>query len=70
MSLAANQGLYDGSLAAGLLWGLVTNNLEFKVWLLRCMLVAGIHGRLRAVRHILFIQALPALVTLLLFVNF
>lgn len=50
VALAA--GLYNGFLAAGLLWGLVTANLEFKIFFLLCVLVAGVYGGLTAVRRI------------------
>ena len=62
VSLAASQGSYNALLTAGLLWSLVKGNLEFKVFLL-CVLIAGVCGGLTAVGRILFIQALPALVT-------
>ncbi len=65
-SLAANQGLYNGFLAAGLAWGLWTGETPVKVFFLACVLVAGIYGGLTAKRSILYIQALPALVGLIL----
>ena len=67
-SLAANQGLYNGFLAAGLLWGLLLGPAGFgiKVFFLLCVIVAGVFGAATAKRSILYIQALPALVTLLL----
>ncbi len=60
--LAANQGLYNGFLAAGLFWGLSlgTNGTSVKVFFLGCVLVAGLYGAATANRKILFIQALPA----------
>jgi len=68
--LAANQGLYNGFLAAGLCWGLATPNplvaLHFKVFFLICVVVAGIYGALSVSRRIFVIQAVPALVGLLL----
>ena len=63
-SLAMNQGLYNGFLAAGLIFGLVKNNLGFKVFFLSCIVVAGIFGALTVKVSILFIQAAPALVAL------
>ena len=67
--LAANQGLYNGFLAAGLFWALVTNDgwesYKIAMFFLGCILVAGIYGGATANRRILFIQALPALVTML-----
>ncbi len=67
-TLAANQGLYNGFLAAGLVWGLSLGVAGFgiKVFFLACVLVAGIFGGLTASRKILWIQALPALIALLL----
>jgi putative membrane protein len=64
--LAANQGLYNGFLAAGLIWGLVQDNFEFKVFFLVCVIVAGLYGGFTVKRTILFIQALPAVLTLIL----
>jgi putative membrane protein len=66
--LAANQGLYNGFLAAGLLWGLYLGAAGFaiKVFFLSCVLVAGIYGGLTAKRKILLIQAAPALLGLIL----
>lgn len=63
--LAANQGLYNGFLAAGLLWGLARGTLEFKLFFLVCVLVAGLYGAATASRKILFIQALPAALALI-----
>ena len=64
-TLAANQGLYNGFLAAGLLWGLVVNSAAIKIFFLLCVLIAGIFGGFTARRSILYIQALPALLALL-----
>ena len=64
--LAMNQGLYNGFLAAGLLWGLLTNRRHVIVFFLCCVLVAGVFGAITAKLSILFIQALPALIALLL----
>ena len=60
--LAANQGLYNGFLAAGLLWGLSlgAEGTSIKVFFLGCVLVAGLYGAATASRKILFIQAMPA----------
>jgi putative membrane protein len=60
--LAANQGLYNGFLAAGLFWGLYLGHAgqSVKVFFLVCVLVAGLYGGLTANKRILFIQALPA----------
>lgn len=65
-TLAANQGLYNGFLAAGLFWGLWANLSAVKVFFLACVLVAGLFGGLTARRSILYFQALPGAVGLLL----
>jgi putative membrane protein len=64
--LAANQGLYNGFLAAGLVWGmsLGTAGTPVLVFFLLCVLIAGLYGALTASRKILFVQALPALIAL------
>ncbi|NML43990.1 DUF1304 domain-containing protein [Ramlibacter sp. G-1-2-2] len=66
--LAANQGLYNGFLAAGLVWGLVLGDAGtgVKVFFLVCVIVAGLFGAATASRKILFVQALPAAVALAL----
>lgn len=66
--LAANQGLYNGFLAAGLFWGLSlgAGGADVKVFFLVCILVAGLYGAATASRKILFIQAIPAAIGLLL----
>jgi putative membrane protein len=66
--LAANQGLYNGFLAAGLLWGLSlgAGGTPIKIFFLVCVLVAGLYGAWTASRKILFVQALPALLALIL----
>jgi len=65
-TLAANQGLYNGFLAAGLAWGLWLGEAGFsvKVFFLACVVVAGIFGAATASRKILYIQALPAALAL------
>ena len=65
--LAANQGLYNGFLAAGLFWGLSLGDsgAGVKVFFLCCVLVAGLYGAATASRKILFIQAIPAAIGLL-----
>ena len=67
-TLAANQGLYNGFLAAGLIWGLSlgAEGGSIKVFFLACVLIAGIFGAATANRKILFVQALPAAVGLVL----
>lgn len=66
--LAANQGLYNGFLAAGLGWGLLLGDAgnDIKVFFLACVLVAGLYGAATASRKILLIQALPAALGLVL----
>ena len=63
--LAANQGLYNGFLAAGLLWGLISGRRDVKAFFLACVIVAGVFGGLTAKMSILYMQALPGLVALL-----
>ncbi|HET6597794.1 MAG TPA: DUF1304 domain-containing protein [Anaerolineales bacterium] len=65
-TLAANQGLYNGFLAAGLLWGLLSGEFSVKVFFLVCVLIAGVFGGFTAKRSILYVQALPALLGLIL----
>lgn len=66
--LAANQGLYNGFLAAGLFWGLVAgaNASSIQIFFLTCVLVAGLYGAATVGRKILFIQAIPAAIGLVL----
>jgi len=66
--LAANQGLYNGFLAAGLFWGLSlgAGGSGVKVFFLLCVLIAGVFGAATASRKILYVQAVPAAVALLL----
>jgi len=68
--LAANQGLYNGFLAAGLIWTFfITNDLwrfYISVFFLSCIMVAGIYGALTASKRIFFVQALPAIIALIL----
>jgi putative membrane protein len=68
--LAANQGLYNGFIAAGLLWGLIqgAQGGDFKVFFLTCVVVAGVYGAMTASRKILLFQAVPGLIGLLLVV--
>ena len=66
-SLAMNQGLYNGFLAAGLLWGVLAGD-DVKIFFLACVIVAGVFGPLTASRKILWVQALPGLVALALVV--
>lgn len=64
--LAANQGLYNGFLAAGLIWGLFSGEIQVQRFFLGCVLVAGVYGAMTANIRILWIQALPALIALIL----
>ncbi|MGB6054327.1 MAG: DUF1304 domain-containing protein [Burkholderiaceae bacterium] len=65
-ALAANQGLYNGFLAAGLVWGLWlgAGGYAVKLFFTGCIVVAGLFGAATASRKILFVQALPALLAL------
>lgn len=63
--LAMNQGLYNGFLAAGLVWGLLSGRREIKLFFLACIVIAGIFGGLTAKTSILFTQGLPALLALI-----
>ena len=67
--LAANQGLYNGFLAAGLIWGLLHGApgfaLQIKTFFLLCVIVAGVYGAVTVSRKILFVQALPAALALI-----
>lgn len=62
--LAMNQGLYNGFLVAGLLWGVIKDRFDVKVFFLSCVLVAGVFGALTAKPSIFFTQALPAILAL------
>jgi len=64
--LAANQGLYNGFLSAGLFWGLFLGNAgtQIKIFFLGCVIVAGLYGAASASRKILFVQALPGALAL------
>jgi putative membrane protein len=67
--LAANQGLYNGFLAAGLIWGLLQPNgafaFQIKVFFLLCVIVAGLYGAASVSRKILYVQAVPAVLALI-----
>jgi len=68
--LAANQGLYNGFLAAGLIWGLLHPNpgfaFQIKIFFLLCVIVAGVYGAATVSRRILYVQAAPAALALIL----
>lgn len=59
--MAANQGLYNGFLAAGLLWGLSAGKTDVVLFFLGCVTVAGLFGALTVSHRIFFVQALPAI---------
>ena len=63
-TLAANQGLYNGFLVAGLVWGLVTDRTDLQVFFLLCVVVAGVFGAVTVSRKILVVQAVPAALAL------
>ena len=63
--LAMNQGLYNGFLAAGLLWGLAAG-VHVQIFFLACVIVAGVFGALTASRKILWVQAVPGVIALVL----
>lgn len=65
--LAANQGLYNGFLAAGLIWGLLAERgFHIEIFFLTCVIIAGLYGAATASRKILWVQAVPALIALVL----
>jgi putative membrane protein len=73
--MAANQGLYNGFLAAGLVWSFFIQNADWNMYVslffLGCVAIAGIYGAFTVAKKIFFVQALPALVTIvLLLINF
>ena len=59
--LAANQGLYNGFLVAGLLWAVMTAQREVALFFLACVVVAGVFGAATVSRRIFYVQAVPAL---------
>ena len=65
-TLAANQGLYNGFLAAGLIWSLIIQNTDWQIYVglffLGCVVIAGMYGAVTASKKIFTVQALPALV--------
>ncbi|MFL5674368.1 MAG: DUF1304 domain-containing protein [Chloroflexota bacterium] len=66
-TLAANQGLYNGFLVAGLIWGLVAADpigFQVKIFFLGCVIVAGVYGAATVSRRILIVQAVPAVIAL------
>ena len=68
--LTANLGLYNGFLAAGLIWSLISQNKDIAVFFLSCVIIAGIYGAYSTKKYKIFIiQSLPALIGIL-FLNF
>ena len=69
-ALAANQGLYNGFLAAGLIWALLASDMtmshHLKVFFISCVFIAGIYGWMTVSKTILYVQAIPAALTLVL----
>jgi len=67
-TLAANQGLYNGFLVAGLVWGLLrgAEGKDIKIFFLSCVIVAGLFGAVTVSKRILFVQAVPAVIALVL----
>ncbi len=69
-TLAANQGLYNGFLAAGLIWTFFISNTEWSnniaLFFLACIAIAGIYGAATADKKIIFVQTVPAVITILL----
>ncbi|WP_022801693.1 DUF1304 domain-containing protein [Deinococcus ficus] len=63
--MAGNQGLYNGFLAAGLIWGLLTGAQDVQLFFLGCVAVAGLYGAATANRRILFVQTVPAVLAIL-----
>lgn len=65
--LAANQGLYNGFLGAGLLWGqFLRPDFDVTIFFLVCVIIAGLYGAATASRKIFYVQALPAIIALVL----
>lgn len=67
--LAANQGLYNGFLTAGLIWSIISKNTEIAIFFLSCVAIAGIYGAYSTKKiRLFYIQAVPAIIALLLVV--
>lgn len=71
-SMAANQGLYNGFLAAGLLWSLLTSNEQWATYIalffLSCVVIAGVYGAISVSKKIFYVQAIPAIIAIVLWV--
>ncbi|RKW21400.1 DUF1304 domain-containing protein [Candidatus Gracilibacteria bacterium] len=63
--LAANQGLYNGFLGAGLLWSLYTGDVKVTIFFLSCVIIASLYGAYKSSRSILLKQGLPAILALI-----
>ena len=63
-ALAKNQGLYNGFLVAGLVWGLVADKDDVQIFFLACVIVAGLYGAVTVNKRILVVQAVPAVLAL------
>ncbi|MEE9408367.1 MAG: DUF1304 domain-containing protein [Polaribacter sp.] len=69
--LAANQGLYNGFLAVGLIWSIVIQKTEFALFFLICVFIAGLYGAYSTKKKsILYIQSIPALISILILLKF
>ncbi|MCF6348092.1 MAG: DUF1304 domain-containing protein [Flavobacteriaceae bacterium] len=65
--LAANQGLYNGFLAAGLIWSIISKNAEVTIFFLSCVIIAGIYGAYSTKKiRLFYIQSVPAIIALIL----
>ena len=71
-SMAANQGLYNGFLAAGLLWSQLTSNEQWATYIalffLSCVVIAGVYGAISVSKKIFYVQAIPAIIAIVLWV--
>ena len=63
-ALAKNQGLYNGFLVAGLVWGLVADKDDVQIFFLACVIIAGIYGAITVNQRILYVQSVPAVLAL------
>jgi putative membrane protein len=65
--LAANQGLYNGFLTAGLIWSILSKNIEIAIFFLSCVIIAGVYGAYSTKKiRLFYVQAVPAILALLL----
>ena len=69
--LAANQGLYNGFLAAGLIWSIIIKNTDIALFFLICVFIAGIYGSYSTKKKsILYIQSIPAFISIIIILKF